>query len=136
MTIVRLFTVDKEDNTFTFDGFSKRVMEYTCKFIARKSMYSLGIYWYEEESKKVDYSYYLGPDFKMSFVGHSTVVANHQSFMDIVIHTFRQIPAHVAKAATLKIPIIGNGSKYTGSLFVERGDKNSKNEILSKIVDR
>ena len=74
----------------------------------------------------VDYSKYLGPEWKKDKITYGkagSVVANHQSWIDIMVHMYRQIPSHTAKAATLKIPFIGLLSQCSGCLFFDRDSK-------------
>ena len=40
-----------------------------------------GMYNYKYEKVKVDYSKYLGPDWKPEYEGTSTIVCNHSSWM-------------------------------------------------------
>ena len=59
----------------------------------------------------VDYSYYLGPDYKktMKEVKHvSTLVTNHVSWCDVMILLGgRYTPAFAAKKSLKKVPLFG-----------------------------
>lgn len=84
----------------------------------------------------VNYSEYLGPDWKPSFENPSTVISNHQCFMDIICHMYRQPPSHVSKAGVFKLPFVGYLADVFGCLFIDRGNKDQKKDLLEQIVDR
>ena len=48
-------------------------------------MFCGGIFSYKYEKAEVDYSKYLGPDWKPYFTGASTILANHSSYNDVLI---------------------------------------------------
>jgi hypothetical protein len=55
----------------------------------RGAMLSYGIFWCQKRKVEVDYTKWLGPEWKFdsktSYEGAGTYVANHQSFADILI---------------------------------------------------
>ncbi len=62
-------------------------------------------------------------------------VANHRSFTDPLV-ICRWLRAFVvAKAEVANYPIISQGAKLTGVLFVKREDKNSRQSVRQKIID-
>ena len=71
----------------------------------------------------LDYSDYLGTDWKQTFQGASTVVSNHTSFVDIVVQMYLQEASHVAKAGIRNIPFVGTIASGVGCLFVDRDSK-------------
>lgn len=73
----------------------------------RVNMYVVGILYFETPKVEVDYSEYLGPDWKMTFEGYGSVISNHQSFVDILVHQHMRMPCHVAKEGTKKLPFVG-----------------------------
>jgi hypothetical protein len=94
-----------------------------CHYLARVMLASVSAYTIDMQNVNLDYKKYLGPDSKLTFENPSTVVSNHQSMMDVVVHTLRQAPSHVAKASTRKLPILGTCAEILGCLFFDRGDK-------------
>jgi 1-acyl-sn-glycerol-3-phosphate acyltransferase len=92
-------------------------------------------------SKNVFYDYeeYLGPGWDKNGVDYDkcgSVVANHQSWIDIMVHMYRQLPSHVAKAATTKIPVVGIVASASGCLFFDRGDKGSRSNLMELMSER
>ena len=81
----------------------------------------------------VDYTEFLGPGWKKTFEGASTVVCNHSTFADIVLHMQLQEPSSIGKASVAKIPIVGTIAKGVGSLFVDRGSKDDKKNFFNTI---
>lgn len=82
-------------------------------------MISCGIWHWGIEEIDVDYSKYLGPDWKPDKNKKATaIVSNHQSWLDIMINMFYQSPSHVAKEGTKKIPFVGHCATMFGCLYV------------------
>jgi 1-acyl-sn-glycerol-3-phosphate acyltransferase len=52
--------------------------------------------------------------------GHVLVVANHISWLDIVVLNAQQTVRFVAKAELARLPVIGNLCRNAGTLFIER----------------
>lgn len=72
----------------------------------------------------VDYSEYLGPDYKKNQVvpKHiSTYVSNHVSWADIIVHISQFQPAFAAKIELKKVPVFGLLCKAIGCIFIARG---------------
>ena len=67
----------------------------------------------------------------------SLIISNHISFVDIFyfLATEKNV-CFVAKAETLKIPIIGLLSKIIGCIFVDRTDPESRKHVISEIQNR
>jgi 1-acyl-sn-glycerol-3-phosphate acyltransferase len=99
--------------------------------LATVSAYSIDM-----QNVNLDYKKYLGPDWKQSFVNPSTVVSNHQCFIDVLVHMVRQPPSCVAKESVRRMPIIGPCAVAVGVLFFDRGDKRASKDLLSLIAKR
>jgi len=84
----------------------------------------------QEIRREYDYSKYLGPDWKLTYENPSTVVSNHTSWIDIVIHFLRQPPAFIGKASIKEIPFAGSIFVKCGCMFFDRSDKNAKKGVL------
>lgn len=62
-------------------------------------------------------------------------MGNHRSFADPIV-VCRYLDAYViAKAEVANYPIINKGAELTGVIWVNRGDKNSRQETRSKLVE-
>jgi lysophosphatidylcholine acyltransferase/lyso-PAF acetyltransferase len=49
---------------------------------------------------------------------------------------YRQMPSHVAKAATTKIPLVGSVATAAGCLYFDRSSKGQKKDLLSMMAER
>lgn len=58
---------------------------------------------------KVDYSKWLGPDWKPTYEGATIYISNHQSWYDIFMAFLfmRPMPGFIAKSSMKNIPSIG-----------------------------
>lgn len=85
---------------------------------------------------KADYKEYLGPDWKPRYDGHCTLVSNHVSWWDILVHLSVGQVSFTAKAATTKIPFVGPVSKSIGCLYFDRGDSKSRKDVMVSLEER
>ena len=102
-------------------------------------MVLMGCWAIDVKDNYFDYTPYLGPDWKktISYGKAGSIVANHQSWIDILVHMYRQIPSHTAKTATLYLPFIGYISECAGCLFLDRdGSKEEKKNTIKQIIER
>ena len=58
----------------------------TGQFLARLLILFAGLVKINVERPKIDYSYYLGPDWEPTYEGESTLVNNHSSWFVISSH--------------------------------------------------
>lgn len=89
--------------------------------------------------KEVDYSYYLGPDYKanMNNKTTSTIVANHVSWLDAMVFGRRFMPAMAPKIGMKHMPIVNVFAEAIGSLYIPRsGSKEDRDKILELIKER
>lgn len=84
----------------------------------------------------IDYKKYLGPDWVPTDQPPSTIISNHQSFYDILVHMFFQMPSHVASSGTKNIPCVGKCAEMYGCLFVSRTSNDSKKDMFTQIKER
>ena len=85
--------------------------------------------WWKKERPHVDYSKWLGPDWKATYEGAGINISNHSGFVEILANFWliEPFPSYVGKAATRKIPGIGYVMRNLNCLFVEsRGKAGSK----------
>jgi 1-acyl-sn-glycerol-3-phosphate acyltransferase len=76
--------------------------------------------WINWKRPNVDYSKYLGPDWKPDYDSSSTFVCNHSSWADILTLVLGWNLGFVAKIETKKYPLIGQIAEITGAFFMNR----------------
>ena len=85
-------------------------------------LFIVGMYSYETEMD-VNYSHYLGPSYKrtMSKKVPATLVANHVSFLDVMIFASRSMPSIAANDGVSKMPLVSILGNAFGNLSIPRG---------------
>ena len=107
-------------------GWKKWFCTWCCTICSKINLTALGCFFINTKNEFVNYEEYLGEGWDNNGVDYDkcgSIVANHQSWIDILVHMYRQLPSHVAKAATTKIPFVGIVATAAGCLFFDRGDK-------------
>ncbi len=66
--------------------------------------------------------------------GACVYASNHRSWLDPFVHLSVVRANPVAKAEVAKLPIVAQGGKATGLLFVKRGDKDSRRAVIEQMV--
>ena len=66
--------------------------------------------------------------------GACVYASNHRSWLDPFMHLSVVRANPVAKAEVAKLPIVAQGGKATGLLFVNRGDRNSRQAVIDQMV--
>ena len=97
----------------------------------RVVLYTSSCLYIEEKKPQVCYKKYLGSDWSPDYGKCGSIVTNHSSWMDILIHMIRQPPSHVSKVSVRKIPGVGKIAEAVGCLFLDRGDNNQKKDMVS-----
>jgi 1-acyl-sn-glycerol-3-phosphate acyltransferase len=64
------------------------------------------------------------------------IVANHSSWLDIVVINSIQPAAFIAKAEIEKWPVVGLLVARSGTLFIERGKRHAVHKVLQDAVER
>ena len=100
--------------------------------------YVWGVPTWKYSKPTVDYSKWLGPDWKPTYDGHTMVVSNHISYIDvfIIFMYIRPMPGFIAKSSIRSVPSVGMQATACGSLFLDRRDKSQKSEVFHKIKER
>ena len=98
----------------------------------------LGAPWWKHSRKKVDYSKWLGPDWKPTYDGATMVVSNHTSYCDVftIFLFLNPMPGFIAKTSIKGIPAVGPCATAAGSMFLDRRDKAQKRDIFHQIRER
>jgi 1-acyl-sn-glycerol-3-phosphate acyltransferase len=90
--------------------------------------------------KDVDYSYYLGPDYKThmkKIKRTSTIVSNHVSWLDPVVLIKNVRPAFAPSEEFRNVPLLGTLANVIDSIYIPRGgNAQSKAKALMAIRDR
>lgn len=94
-----------------------------------------GLVWVKiEHVEDCGYEKFLGPDWKPSWTGVGTIVANHVSWLDIVVCAAFYNPSFLAKESVKKIPTIGTLGRAIDCVFVDRaGTKEEKIKVAKQI---
>ena len=66
--------------------------------------------------------------------GACVYASNHRSWLDPFVHLSVVRANPVAKAEVAKLPIVAQGGRATGILFVNRGDKNSRRTVIDQMI--
>jgi 1-acyl-sn-glycerol-3-phosphate acyltransferase len=66
---------------------------------------------------------------------HGFIFSNHVSFFDVLVMAYLLPVRFVAKAEVKKWPFIGAIASATGSLFVDRSDKNNRSSVRQQVAD-
>lgn len=131
----KLATIGYKHDT-PLDPWRRKTITWACKVYAYICLYCTGIFVSNFNKKHFDYSKYLGPEWKPSYENASTIICNHQSFCDILVHTCRQPPSHIAKKSVHNFPFIGFISHMSGCLFVDRASSDDKKKMFELIRER
>ena len=83
------------------------------------------------------YKKYFGPDYKINYEGKfGCYISNHTCAYDMVISMALFGTGFVAKIGVTKTPVIGPLLLTLQSIFVDRSNTNSKNNITDEIIQR
>jgi 1-acyl-sn-glycerol-3-phosphate acyltransferase len=85
----------------------------------------------------MDYSKYLGPDWKPEYKGAASLVSNHSGWLDILTLFYVKKPSLVSKEGVKKWPIVGLVAQAIGTYFLDRaGTKEERLKMVEKIGER
>jgi 1-acyl-sn-glycerol-3-phosphate acyltransferase len=74
----------------------------------------------------IDYSEYLGPDWKKEYKGASTLISNHISWFDSCFAIVYYFPTIVARDSLQKTPFIGSVLRAMSTIFLARVGNDAK----------
>ena len=98
----------------------------------------LGFVWWTSSRPKVDYSKWLGPDWKPSYEGAGMYISNHTGIMEI-FNAFvftRPMPSFIASVKVRQIPCVGPVANAIESVWMDRGDKDQRKRVFEIIQKR
>lgn len=84
-----------------YDPISFFFVRWSFVIICRINLLMFGCFWMDYRKVYVDYSKYLGPDWKNKEVTYGKagiVCSNHYNYLDAIVHSWRQMPSAVVKA--------------------------------------
>ena len=120
-------------------GWRLKIFEVFGKSCSRLNLMLAGYWWVDfDKDTTIDYSEYLGPDWKAEWDGAPTYISNHTSWLDIMYMVTHLFPGFVAKSAVKDTPLVGHLATILGSVYINRvGDsKDSKKLVFQSIIDR
>lgn len=93
-----------------------------------------GIVWCKKIEARVDYSKYLGPDWKPTYGKSGIHVSNHTSWMDIQSCMWTCTPSFLSKDEISRTPVIAQVANSIQTVYVKRGDTKEKRAEVIKII--
>ena len=84
----------------------------------------------------VDYSPWLGPDWKPNFDKKkaSMLICNHTSWIEVFYALHDHLPSFVARIGTKHIPMVGKFADYLNSIYVDRTSTGSRSNTSDAII--
>ncbi len=75
-------------------------------------------------------------DDRQAIVQHrGLILSNHVSFFDTLVMSYLLPMRYVSKAEVKKWPFIGQIAAATGTMFVDRSDKNKRADVRQQVID-
>lgn len=135
----RFFTICHDLRRSPLIGWRQKGLMYSYQFCSWALMQSLSM---RSGRRKVDFDYseYLGTDYKKTTVYPkrvSTLVCNHQSWVDMTMlfQYFRN--AFVSKASVINAPVMGLVAQAMSCIFIGRGvSQADRDGLVNQITDR
>mmetsp|Transcript_27579 Transcript_27579/g.41880 ORF Transcript_27579/g.41880 Transcript_27579/m.41880 type:complete len:226 (+) Transcript_27579:314-991(+) len=120
-----------------YKGWTTYISRPMYRYVAKTTLYALcGKFSIEEVDVEVNYSKFLGPDWKATDTVPTIVIGNHTSWCDIVVQMCIWVPAFIAKSSVRKMPFVGVAAQQSSCCWVDRGNKASKTQTLDNIKKR
>ena len=83
-----------------------QILDFTLKIGTSEMLWLCGLNEVEFKKTKIDYTEYLGANWKAEWAGASTIVSNHQSYFDTITFMSMYLPSFVTDPSTKGIPFI------------------------------
>jgi len=82
-----------------------------------------GVYYIDFNKRHdVNYTKYLGPDWKLTYEGAGIQVSNHISWLDIMVMLGFDCPSFISTAGVRNLPAVGKIAEVIRCQFLKRGD--------------
>lgn len=120
--------------------FRRGYIKFVIRLFSRLALHGLGFFWIKRI--KLDISEFDPSYPKEQYADRKAeyapiVISNHVSFIDIFFHLCGpEVPSFVSKAAIKKYPIFGSGATALKSVFLERENKDKRDDVFHKIRER
>lgn len=86
---------------------------------------------------KAVYAKWLGPEFKINYdTPCSTILCNHTGWFEVQYLMYKIAPGFVSKLGNRSIPFVGQIADYLDSLWLDRSNNKSKEEVSQELKKR
>ncbi len=132
-----LWKKDINDPVIRRDPKIRKKIESIVKLCSKSIVFSMGIM-VKKEKIKFDYTPYLGPGYDKGDENTivSSYIANHLSWLDVLILIDDITPGYISKADVKSYPCIGYIASCIGCIYVDRSDKNNRADIIKQVTER
>ena len=110
-----LFTISRSNKTLNSNW-----IKVPGKLTVRFCLLTVGVFWLEHRISEVDYSKYLGKDWKPTYEKPTTVIGNHSCWMDIFGDYIIKQTSFIARDGIRKFPIIGLFTDVWRTFYLSR----------------
>jgi len=136
---IRIFLI----GTKNYDEISfirKILIKSSSQILARSCLYSFGFYWIKHvklDISSVDPTYPRTAILQNEGRPAPVIVSNHISWIDIFLHmTTLESPGYLSKSDVANYPFIGTIAKGLQTLFVERENKEHRDDVVIRLKQR
>jgi len=110
------------------------LLKYPCQWLTRLWLLALGFWWVRVEGHR--------PCCPSAIAGDAAkvIVANHTTFIDVLVFVWLQMPSFLAKIGVFQVPLIGTVGRVNRMIGVERSSSTTrattKEKVLAHIADQ
>jgi hypothetical protein len=87
--IIYVLTLGYDQNKGDYTNFQKKFIRILTCITGRVVAWTCSGVYLDEERPKICYKKYLGPDWKPSYDNPGSIISNHSSWVDILVHMYR-----------------------------------------------
>lgn len=87
--IIFVLTIGYDRNKGEYTEFQKRFISILTSITGRVVAWTCSGVYLEEKRPNICYEKYLGPDWKPSYENPGSIISNHSSWVDILVHMYR-----------------------------------------------
>jgi 1-acyl-sn-glycerol-3-phosphate acyltransferase len=132
-----LWRRDINDPAINRDPILRKKIKSIINFSSKMIVLSMGII-VKKENIQYDYSDYLGSNYDRGNDSTiiSTYIANHTSWLDVLVLINEITPSFISKSDVKSYPLIGYIGTCLRNLWVDRSDKNNRANIMKMVTER